>query len=354
MTVWVRPLLVLLMIGVAVAALVLGPGLLPARQEAGDGPRGPRAVPVLTEPVSFAPRQVRLEAVGTSRARRSVVLHPAAAGEVTAVNFRAGDHVEDGQLLLELDRRAEALQLELARVRLAEAERELERNQRMGRTGAVSAAALDTARTAARLARLQVEQAEVALADRSVRAPFAGHVGITDVDPGDRVTPDTVIAPLDDRDTLLVGFEVPERYLSRLAVGDPVDVATWSAEPSQAEGAISYIDTRVDPERRTFRAQARVENPEDRLRPGMSFRVRLALEGRRYPAVPEVSLQWGDAGAYVWTVRDGSAVRVPATIVQRRGGRVLVDAALEEGAPIITEGVQSVRPGMAVRPPAEG
>jgi hypothetical protein len=78
--------------------------------------------------------------------------------------------------------------------------------------------------------------------------------------------------------------------------------------------------------------------------------VNLDLEGRPYPVVPEVSLQWGGDGSYVWAVRDGRARSIPVSIVQRVQGRVLVDAGLAEGETVVTEGVQSMREGLPVRP----
>jgi len=93
-----------------------------------------------------------------------------------------------------------------------------------------------------------------------------------------------------------------------------------------------------------------VPNPKDRLRPGMSFRVTLELEGDTYPVVPEVAVQWGGDGAYVWAVRDGKARRVGVDIVQRREGRVLLNAELEAGMPVVVEGVQRMREAQAVSP----
>jgi membrane fusion protein (multidrug efflux system) len=334
----------LLLVAAAVAALVFGPSLLPdirAQPAVAGAKAAARAVPVRVEPVLMRAEQVNVQAVGTASARQAVILHPAAAGQVVAVNFRAGERVEADEVLVELDRRAEQL-------RLAEAERALNRFEGMGKSGAVAAADLDAARTAVRLAALEVQAAEVALADRIVRAPFTGHIGITEVDPGDRINLDTGIAPLDDRSVLLVSFEIPELFLKRLRVGDEITVATWAAGETQAEGEIYHIGTRVDPERRTFTVRARVNNAEDRLRPGMSFRVNLQLKGRQYPLVPEVSLQWGDEGSYVWVVGDGGARRVPVTIVQRREGRILVDGALGADMRVITEGVQSVRKGVPI------
>jgi hypothetical protein len=81
----------------------------------------------------------------------------------------------------------------------------------------------------------------------------------------------------------------------------------------------------------------------------MSFRVSLDLSGAAFPTVPDVALQWGSDGAYVWTVDGDRAKRVSARLVQRQEGRVLVEADLPAGTPVVGEGVQSMRDGIPVR-----
>ena len=322
------------------------------RGEVIDAPKsGSTAVPAVVEPVRLEPLRMRVEAVGTARARRSVSLYPEAAGEVVAVNFQPGDPVEQGDVLLALDSRDEKLALELAELRLADARRMLERyttaNSSVELT--VPETTIDTARTTLESARIERDRAQIALDRRFVTAPFDGYVGITDIDPGDRIEPTTEITTIDDRSLLLVSFEVPEAYVGRLSAGDPVRIEVWNDERTRASGTVVAIGSRVDPASRAFTARAEVPNGDDRLRPGMSFRVRLDLTGAAYPAVPEVAVQWGADGAYVWTVENERARRVPASLVQRQQGRVLIDAELPAGAPVVGEGVQSMRKGIPVR-----
>ncbi len=343
-------------VAAAIGALALAPDFFtdtPAANRSTPRAALSAAVPVLVEPVALQAERTRLEAVGTSRAIRSVTLHPAAAGEVIAVNFDADQRVTAGQVLVALDDRDARLTLELARVRVRDAERLLRRYEGTRGSGAVSPTLLDEARTALELARLERERAQLALDDRTIEAPFAGHVGLTEIDPGDRIDPTTLIASLDDRDELLVSFQVPEIFIDRLAVGQPITVSTWAARGARAEGRIVAMDSRIDPVSRTFVVRARVPNPADRLRPGMSFRVTLELEGPPFPVVPEVAVQWGGDGSYVWTVDGNQARRVAVAIVQRREGRVLVDAVLADGTPVVVEGVQRMREGLEVRPAGE-
>ena len=319
------------------------------RPEAGRGTRG--AIPVVVEPVVVEAQRTRIQAVGTSRALRSVSLFPEAAGEVEAVHFAPGDRVEAQDVLLELDSDDQRLALELAQVRLEDARRLLDRYVAANRSGerTVPETTVDATRLALETARIERDRARVALERRVVSAPFDGYVGITDVDAGDRIDPATEITTLDDRSALLVTFDVPEAFVGRLQPGDPVEIETWTAARLRAAGEVVDLGSRIDPATRAFAARARVPNPDDRLRPGMSFRIELDLMGAAYPVVPEVAVQWGSEGAYVWVAEEGIARRMPAAIVQRLSGRVLVDAELAPGDLVIGEGVQSMREGLAVR-----
>ena len=311
-------------------------------------------VRVVVEPPAVEPERTRLQAVGTSRARQSIEIFPEASGEVIAIHFQAGQLVEQGDLLLELERREEELAVALAEVKLEDAKRLYDRYSRSADSGAVVPTTIDAARTAAETAQIELERARVALDERSVRAPFSGYVGLTDIDPGDRVAPDTLITSLDDRSALLVSFDLPEAMIGEIRVGDDVAIRPWSGRAPAGSGIVENIGSRIDPQNRTFAVRARVDNTNDTLRPGMSFRVELDVTGSTYPVVAETAVQWGADGAYVWIVRDGRAERLPVGVVQRAQGRVLIDAALDEDTLVVVEGLQRMRTGVdvAYEPPA--
>ena len=318
-----------------------------------DSPQSPRAavdrsVPVIVEPLRFEHARTRGEAVGTSRAAVSAELYPAASGEVVRVRFNPGQFVREGDVLVELDRRKEMLAVEQAALQLEDAERLYDRYQRSAGSGAVLPTVLDAARTAVELARVELKRAQIALEDRTLEAPFDGHVGSTDIDRGDRITPDTLVTTLDDRRQLLVSFEIPELFIGELAAGNTVRLETWGAPGPGVRGEIVDIGSRIDPKTRTFVVRAKVDNDDDRLRPGMSFRVGVEVQGEEFPVVTEIGVQWGTEGAYVWSVSDGKAIRKPVRIIERREGRVLVEGDLGFGDIIVVEGLQRMREGIDV------
>ena len=305
-------------------------------------------VRVIAEPVTFERERTRVEAVGTSRALRSIQLFPAASGEVVAVNFEPGQLVRAGDLLVELDSRDQKLAVELARVQLKDAERLYARYEATGSSGAVLPTEIDAAATRVEAARIELGRAQVALDDRYIRAPFDGHVDVTEVDPGDRIDSSTAITTLDDRTSLLVSFDVPEVMVGELDKGTEVAVTAWNRSSTEVKGTVVEVGSRINPNTRTFNVRATVDNDDDALRPGMSFRVVVDVAGREYAVVAETAVKWGANGAYIWLVREGRAQRVPVNIIQRRQGRALIDADLGTSDDVVVEGVQRLRDGSEV------
>ncbi len=309
----------------------------------------PAAPPVIVAASTEASDNVTLNVIGSGVARQSVTLYPAVAGEVAEVGFRTGQSVKAGQVLLRLVDRSQRLTADLASARMDAAQALARRYEGTRGTGAVPETVVDEARTALRAAQIELEQAREAVADRVVRAPFAGVMGLASVEVGDRVSTDTALATLDDRRALRLDFELPEAYLSRVAPKQPVTAVNPAYPQRSFAGEIAEVDSRVDPATRNVRVRATLPNPDDVLRSGMSFQVRIELPGEAYVSVPELALQWGREGSFVWAVRDGQSVPVPARPVRRAAGRVLIDGELKAGETVVVEGVQRLRAGRPVR-----
>jgi RND family efflux transporter MFP subunit len=313
----------------------------------GEAP-GEGAVRVIAASVEYQRAVRRVEVVGTASARQSAVIYPETSGQVTEILFEAGDRVDAGAALLQLDSEAERLAVRLAQVEVDQAEQLLARYRRIENTGAVSAAQIDEARTALSAAGIDLESAQLALSKRRVTAPFAGYTGLTDIDPGTRINSGTAITNLDDRSVLRIDFEVPEEVFGQVTRGDVIPVTAF-ARPDRPETAtVRTVNSRIDPDRRVFTVRAEIPNDDDRLRPGMSFRVRFETLGEALPVVPEASILWGGSGSYVWAIQAGQTTRRSVTIVSREPGRVLVRADLAEGSSIVAQGVQKVREGTPV------
>lgn len=311
---------------------------------------GPAATRVLVEPLAFARDKVVVRAIGTGNAHRSAAIHPSVSGEVTEVRFKAEQRVRKGAVLIRLDDAHQRLAVRLAQVALRKAKRDAARLEKLASSGHVSPARLDTARTELESASVRHAQAEADLADRTIVAPFSGVIGLTDIDLGDRVTDDTMIATLDDRSTILVDFNLPEDHARRVRVGDGVTVRPSTSPERRIEGTIFAMASRIEPTSRSLRVRARIPNPDGLIRPGTSFDVALAFTGRAYPKVREVAVLWSRDGAYLWRASAGKAEKVFVKLVRRDGGRILIDGPLKEGDLVVVEGVQGLRAGQRLDP----
>ena len=308
------------------------------------------AVPVMTEPARMTDLRETLTSVGTARALQSVSVYAETSGRVTAVNIEADQAVAAGELLLQLDDRDEQLAVELATVRLADAERLVTRYLTVNaRDANIPESQLDDARAAVDSARIALEQAKVALDRRRIAAPFAGRVGLTEIDVGDRIDSNTLITTIDNRDSLLINFSVPEVYVERVARGTEVGVQLWDAADVGVKGEIVAVDSRIDINSRSFTARAAIDNRADHFRPGMAFEVTLNASRGSFLSVPDVAVQWGADGAYVWIAENGNAARREIRLVKRLAGSILVEGDLSENDQVVMEGIQGVRAGAPLK-----
>ena len=336
------------------APVLDGIGLTGAQPEAGvasgGGQRGGGEPPLV---IARAPGDGRtadkVAAIGDGQAIRAVTVIAETPGRVTEVLVQSGQRVQEGGVLLRLDREAETIAVERARLVLYDAKDALDRLSQLQGSGASSAVQLRDAELSLRQAELELRQAEFDLSLREVLAPVSGWIGILNAEVGTQVTTTTEIAEIDDRSVLLVNFRLPERMVGRIAPGDQVMAEALAGGVGPVKGIVSAIDNRVDPASRTLRVQARLDNADDRLRAGMSFAISIDLPGEPAPAVDPLSIQWNREGAFVWVVREGVAQRLPIRILQRSETEVLVEAAFAPGDLVVVEGVQSVRPGAPVR-----
>lgn len=320
-----------------------------AAEDSGRGGGFETSPLVVTAPVTYATINDRLSAIGTGRALSSVVVTPFASGRLTEVPVDSGAEVEAGTVIARLDSAAEEIAVDRARIGLQDTEARLERIMALRSSNTVTAVQQTEAELAVENARLQLREAELALDRRSIVAPISGVVGILPVSVGDYVTSDTEVATVDDRSEILVDFWVPERFVGSIKVGAPLKASSVARGDETYDGVVSAVDNRVDAASRTLRVQARLENPSDALRAGMSFQVEMRFPGDTYPAVDPLAVQWGADGAFVWTVDDGKGERMPIRIIQRNTDSVLIDAGLAEGDWVVTEGIHNVREGAEVR-----
>lgn len=318
------------------------------------GPGGPGgATLVIVQTVSMHVFSDGLQALGTAQARESIVLTPKVADTIRALRFESGDRVRRGQVLVEMSSVEQAADLAEVRAANQAAQEELRRYQELYDRGFASQARLDTVRAAAEAAEARLSAGGSRIADRTIRAPFSGVVGLRTASPGQYMRPGDQIGTLDDVSEIKLDFNVPETQIARIATGIEI-VAHTAAYPDRAfTGTISHVDSRVDPATRTVRVRAMLPNTDEALRPGMLLTVEVRSNPRETLAIPEIAILDRADGAYVYRVAAGEAGQ-QAELVRirtgaRSGGMAEILEGLAAGDNVVTEGVQAVRPGQPVQ-----
>lgn len=309
---------------------------------------GGREVPVIVERVSTQSNSLDFTAVGTGRAHRSIMLRSEDAGTIVEMAIASGASFDAGDVLMRLDNTAQKLAIDLARARKEQADRVFARFEQLRRSGNAPISSLDEARSGARIAEIELNQALEAEKKRVLRAPFAGVTGLAAVETGAQIDTDTEITSYDDRSVLLVEFDLPEALLSRVSVGMAVTGKTPTSPNGRYGGQVIAVDSRITAANRTAKVRVAIENSNDTLRPGASFEVVLPLKGEVFPVVPELAIQFANDTLFVWRVQEGKAQQVDVTMVRRRNASVLIDGPLKEGDLIVIEGTQRLNEGRAV------
>lgn len=294
-----------------------------------------------------------LQAIGTAQARESIVLTPKVADTIRRIRFESGDRVRAGQVLVEMSSVEQAADLAEVQAANQAAQEDLRRTQELFNRGFASQARLDTVQAAAEAAQARLNASGSRIADRTIRAPFAGVVGLRLASPGQYVRPGDQIGTLDDTSEIKLDFTVTETQIARVTQGVELVARTAAYPDREFTGAIANVDTRVDAATRTVRIRAILPNDDGALRPGMLMTVDVRSNPREALAIPEIAILDQIDGAYVYRVvaREGvTAVElVRIRTGQRAGGMAEVLEGLNTGDQVITEGVQSVRPGQPVQ-----
>lgn len=291
-----------------------------------------------------------VRAIGELRAEQGIAVSSEVGGIVRALHFESGDAVEAGALLVELDADVEKAELAAATAALRLAEVELARTRRLVAQATVAEAELDRAIAAADEAAARVGALEARIAQKAIRAPFGGTLGIRRVELGQYVAGGAAMVSLEATEKMKVEFTVPQGDSGKIAVGQALRVRT-DAEPGvEYAGEITAFESRVDPATRTLSVEGIVENPHGRLRPGMFGVVETVLpEARAVVGVPQTAVYYQSFGNSVFVVKNGENGQ---TVEQRfvrlgeqRGDIVEVLKGVEAGEQVVTSGVFKLRNG---------
>lgn len=343
------------LLGLMIVALVLRMAFAEDEKAGGGrgGPGGGRGQAV-SEAVA-APREFsdQIRVLGVARGRRSVNITSSTSELITRVMFSDGQRVAAGAPLVQLQAREEDANIADARAQVARAQTMYDRYKTLNDRGFASAAMLEQYETELESARASLAAAQARAGDRTIRAPFAGVLGLSTVTAGTLVNPGAVIATLDDIDVVRVDFPIPERYLSVLRPRVPITATIDAYGDEVFNGRIALIDTRVNEATRSVTARAEIPNPGARIRPGMAVRVAVQQGVRQSIAVPEAAVQYEGEGAFVYRIANGErgtvAQRVEVETGAVEGGFVEILTGLSNGDRVVGSGLNRIQPNAPVR-----
>jgi len=291
----------------------------------------------------------RLEALGTGRARESVLITASESERVTGLFFEDGEVVEAGRLLAKLEDRLLLAERSIAVAVLEEERREMARARELLEKEGIARRLADARETSLAKAELALEAIDARLELREVRAPFAGVLGLRRVSAGAWVTPGTVIATLDDVSEIHIDFSVPERYLGAVGTGVVFTARTQMLPDAVVTGRVTHVEARIDTTSLSATARGTVGNGDGRLRPGMLFAVWLEASPRMSVWVPEKAMVSLGEKQFVFVANGNRVTRREVFLGRREAGMVEVREGLGAGEQVVTDGVGKMRDGMTVR-----
>ena len=273
-----------------------------------------------TERTTWKPE---IRAIGTLAAVQGADVSSQLAGVVKSIDFKANDRVDEGQLLVQIDDAIERADLMSGQAALERDQAAMARAETLRKTGVNSAATLQDTASALASSQSALAKIQAVLDQKAIEAPFAGTIGIPRVDVGEYVQPGTVIATLQQLDTMRVDFTVPEQLLGRDHDGAAGELRTDGGRASPTRAEIIGIDPKIDPQTRLVSVRAEVKNSDGNLRPGQFVRVRVELPAvENVIALPQTAVVTSLYGDYVYVV--GRPDRPPGCAREdrlRRGGR---------------------------------
>jgi RND family efflux transporter MFP subunit len=341
----------------------------------------PKPTAVAVEPARFEKWPPELSAIGTLRAYQGIFIAPQVAGVVSAIHFESGQDVNEGDLLISLDDSVEQADLAANKAQLLNADATLARQRTLVAGGNTPQSTVDSALAARDSAAASVQRTQAVIAQKAIRAPFSGRVGIRNADLGQFAAVGTPLATLTRLDPIYADFPVTEESLATVAVGQDVAMTVGAIPGQTFTGKIRAIDARVSAESRNVTIRAQFANPDRRLLPGMFANI-MVTTGAPFEALtlPRTAIVYSLYGDNIFVVvpapkpesgKEGATSSAPSSglVVERRfvrlgpirGERIAVTDGVKEGERIVVAGQIKLQPNMpvtiddrpALPPPAE-
>ena len=342
-----------------VVACVLLLGFFAYRQwfaaEAGaahaGGPPGGGMPPTLVDTVRVQLRELpnQFDTIGTLRADESITLRPEIAGRIQQIHFTEGQRVSAGSVLFTLDDALTRADLNEANANLQNSQRAFTRARELAGKQLIARADMDKSQADLAVNQARGASARTRLDKSRIRAPFTGVTGLREVSKGDFVEVGQKLVDLVRLDPIELDLRAPEVVLSSLAVGQKVDFAVASFPGQTFTAQIVAIAPTIEAGGRSVSLRARLDNPEQRLRPGMSAQVHINLStSGQALLVPEQAIWPNGEQKMVYLVVDGIAKLVAVTLGARQPGLVEITSGIKAGDEVVVAGQLKLQDGAKV------
>lgn len=313
-------------------------------------------------PPSFATSVVAAEAkrqpiaetlalVGTLAANEFIEVKSETDGTIAEILFNEGQPVKKGDLLIRLDESKFAAALAEAEANLKLSSTTFERNKQLFRDKLLSQQEYDQAAATFQANEATAHLRKRQLQDTRIYAPFAGIPGARSISPGQVIARNTTLTWLVDLEIVKAEFNVPERFLSEIKIGQSIQLVVAAYPKEKFRGEVYFLAPQVDPNTRTLLMKARIPNADHHLKPGMFANLDLTLTLRQDAIViPESALMSQGERTSVYVIgADGNAQVRPVKVGMRIPNQIEILTGLEPGEKVVAEGIQKVRPGGAVK-----
>jgi len=300
-----------------------------------------------------------LASVGSLEAVQGVMVTAELPGKVVNIAFEPGAMVRAGELLVQQDISSETAQLRASEAAVALAKTTLERTRKLLTEKTVSQSQYDNADAQFKQAVAQFDTIRAAIAKKTIRAPFAGRIGIRLINLGQILKEGESIVSLQSLDPIFINFSLPQQQLAQVQPGFTVRVITDVLPDQTIEGKITAINPAVDTATRNIQVQATVANLQEKLRPGMFVNVAVVLPAQdKVLAIPATAVLYAPYGDSVFVVEEKKSEknRQRVKIVrqkfvrlgEKRGDFIAASSGLNDGETIVSTGVFKLRNGQTV------
>lgn len=302
--------------------------------------------------------QGQVKSVGTLHAVEGADLASEVAGIVTKIEFKPGDDVPAGKILIQLRDDTDRATLAALRATAEQYTVTYKRNQALAQANAISKQSYDQAVANWKSAVAQADAQAALVEKKAIRAPFAGRVGIRQVDVGQYVAAGTTMVTLQQLNPIDVDFSAAQQQVGILKPGDPVLVTTDAVPGKTFKGKIIALDPKIDPTTRTVRVRAEISNPDKTLIPGMFANVITDIGGsRQHLTLPQTAVTYNPYGDVVYVVtpsknEKGKDILVAnqrfVTTGETRGDQVAILSGITDKDLVVTAGQLKLKNGAVV------